>query len=1079
MKCFKRLLVFAGLFILIFTNCDTPMGFGDPIDLDPPSITITGIMLANGEWEEINDTGSRIIVGPSIVFGPGAVIKGTAIDNYGVVEIRVLEKVTEKSWSTNTSGKISARDDNGVQEWEISLGGLDKGERVIQITAFDQASLLAQQNIGPETVKELSLLVDTENPLIQSISIERFPGILPSLLPLSTLQDLDHRNFDNIDYFQNERFKIKANVFHEYKIIDVRLNLISLQNPGINQRVFGAEGKPLDSGTLQAPIWEITAEDFKNFNEAYTTGRHYFKVEISATAEAGHTGTSESNITTNTLYNLCWYPEADEPFFEFEGSNTDVLSLQSGISFPLVVFDDDNISDIRWGIISESNWNGLSGVTDTEKMNTLINTPTGLSTGTLLNLVTGTYSRNSTVEITVPDDGTYKLVIAVKDEAAAGFTKTTGSAETRKVYTLNASGNPAPPCDLSAIVGPAGGAYPAGQTLIFSLVFNNKVYTNGTVSITIQGTGGTGTSGNIGGSQTINMVAVTKDNADYVLTGSWTIPSGRVYDPLVISSVNGIANVRREDEKDEEKPAAVPSGIIEAFNTRNANAERPVRVLSIIPTITQINSAAYNSTGNSISVLSPTLDNSNLRLTFSHRVTKGNGLITIRPAGSYNIPPVLTNDEYTEITNNLNAVDTARLTNSAQATHYIRTTHGLQKNASGDYTGSPDTATKYVLNFTSGISGTGAQISQIRNILNTAKFRWQEIDVTTTLVTISGNEATVHLDRLPDGRQWKIEIDANSFYDDAGNQFAGWNTGTNYTFWSQRVAEPVIRVERISNNDANTTPMTFTATNVDNAYAETVSRRNVRYRIDCETPGAVITYGTDTSRVNTITTTGGGSLIADNATNRARFRARAVDGDQNSNILDAPATGAGSLANINVATGYTIGNYLFIGDNNLYSARKDYIAAIATRTSDPNNPDLVQSARSYEGAFKTVVVYAAVGTQVNGAGPAGRLLKIEASDQEGGAVKTAGFPLKNNDMDGNYNKFFYREGGDNTGTLVWITWEIVTPFWQVSPIANADGTLFSSYNGNNNNNSWSTFSEDWQVHSYRKYGNWGIRIGNQ
>jgi hypothetical protein len=148
----------------------------------------------------------------------------------------------------------------------------------------------------------------------------------------------------------------------------------------------------------------------------------------------------------------------------------------------------------------------------------------------------------------------------------------------------------------------------------------------------------------------------------------------------------------------------------------------------------------------------------------------------------------------------------------------------------------------------------------------------------------------------------------------------------------------------------------------------------------------------------------------------------------------------------------------------------DYIAARATHTI------LTQSDRGYEGAFKTIIVYRDVAAQITG----GCFLKIEAINSfvEGNII--AGFPMSYNMMDGSGSKFFFRNGGTNASDWIFISWEIVSSFYQVSPLTrqqNAPGALFND--GGTPGDSWATFSEDWHVHSFRKFGNWGLRVRNQ
>jgi hypothetical protein len=222
---------------------------------------------------------------------------------------------------------------------------------------------------------------------------------------------------------------------------------------------------------------------------------------------------------------------------------------------------------------------------------------------------------------------------------------------------------------------------------------------------------------------------------------------------------------------------------------------------------------------------------------------------------------------------------------------YIRTTHGLTagNGYSGGYgptytngpnttgTGTfaamiPDTATKWVLDYQYGITTSDATVTAIRAALVAAKFRWQEIDVVSSSVTLNstGNTVTITLNEpLLKGLQWEIAYPAGTFTDEAGNSAAA----ETYTFWSPGAQKPVIRVERKS-SDARSqnwhTPVTSGQNNTTSyTYAESTDTgwtltdfNTVNYRIESETPGANIYYGATTAPANSITTAGAGPFDA-------------------------------------------------------------------------------------------------------------------------------------------------------------------------------------------------------------------------
>jgi len=596
-------------------------------------------------------------------------------------------------------------------------------------------------------------------------------------------------------------------------------------------------------------------------------------------------------------------------------------------------------------------------------------------------------------------------------------------------------------------------AYPKDSTLTFKLVFSGKVYStaSGDAKITIGGITGNSTGADV----TINFPALAKANADFSLSASWTVPEGLIWEPLQIKSIN-ISGVKAYDN-DTTPDSTNSTSVISDYNVSRTG----INVLSVRPTITAINGLAI--TANNI-VLAST--NTTVTLTFSQKVYPEKGNITVKPAANWYIPPVLSNDDYSKVYN-------AATTNKASLSdNYIKTTHGLLKDGSNQYTGAPDTATKYVLKFNLNLSDTSGTVNDIRNALNSAEYLWQKIESVSTAVSGSGSTSiTLTLDELPNGRQWKIEIDEGAFRDEAGNTFAGWGTTPAYTFWSQKTAEPVIRVNRISNNSSTVSPTTNTVSGTMGTATEVTSMVNVQYRIDCETPGATITYGTNTSKYAEITST---------MTSASTYNANSSDGSHNSALTDATAAELANTSFINPTTAYTAGTILTIGDSSLYTARKDYIAARATRNL------LTASSTGYEGAFKTLIVYRynsnnpaanGVGTNVGNQLNDGGWLKFEATDTRNGAVTTAGFPMNYNDRSGKGSKYAYRTTASNTTypcDWIWISWEIVCDFWQVGMRLNSN-TPNSAFT----EDAWQPFGDEWYTHIYRKYGNWGLKAGGQ
>lgn len=245
--------------------------------------------------------------------------------------------------------------------------------------------------------------------------------------------------------------------------------------------------------------------------------------------------------------------------------------------------------------------------------------------------------------------------------------------------------------------------------------------------------------------------------------------------------------------------------------------------------------------------------------------------ITIRPYGEWAIPPILSVADFdkvynadfrdpetgaslsakrTEYQQRLRDVDANGLPNSGSERGkgknlYLRNTHGIIAVASDNVR--PDTSTKMVLDFETDLY-TGEHAKNLREIFNAARWKWQTISVTSSYVKVANNVVTVTLDALDDGRIWEVVMPEGSFQDAAGNQSLALS---NYRFWSEKTAQPVIRAEKIS-YDANNFGTTTAKPNVgsaniglgfvDSSGTQKTPPVDTRVRIDCETPGAEIRY---------------------------------------------------------------------------------------------------------------------------------------------------------------------------------------------------------------------------------------------
>jgi hypothetical protein len=454
--------------------------------------------------------------------------------------------------------------------------------------------------------------------------------------------------------------------------------------------------------------------------------------------------------------------------------------------------------------------------------------------------------------------------------------------------------------ELSAFaVSQPDGYYGVGETLTFNLVFSRPV----TASVPVNGLAFTikGTSGTLIDQEIVRNTAaitVTAANASPILSFDWTIPAGLGMGDikaqlLTISGVHDLYgntvpnfNVTEPTETLTVRPLSAtaapnlvrPSLIIDS---------RGPTIIGWSPGVGTPSGGIYPNgigTGADLNGALISANAAGTTITFKYDKTisaQAGKNIIIRPYGSYAVPPVMSADDFNALYNsifyevdtvengeykNLNRVAAATTTTYQRILKYVDanglpaaswtdflnnlynfykyTTHGLNESASGTGTASvrPDLTGKYVLDFRHDLY---EGVDRLRTVFNAAHWNWQIIPVTnTTYVTVSGDTVTVKLTKaLDDGRIWEVIIDRGAFRDNAGNDSVALNPGS-YRFWSRNTAKPVIRVDRYSSGEHYQGNFNTNLNLLDSWGTANRPKIDTRVRIDCETPGAQITYDT-------------------------------------------------------------------------------------------------------------------------------------------------------------------------------------------------------------------------------------------
>ncbi len=396
---------------LICSACEQSIGFGDTIDLEAPYLIVKSIILPDGT-ERIIEEDNKLLLGPGIRVGPECILTGEAWDNVLITGIQVEEtgphaEIINGKTRIWSDAEISSKKSDGRQTWRIALDGIQKGERNIIISAFDKP-----KNIGSYMTQNLTLLVDTDPPIVESVGIERSPGVYVDLLPKSRLETLDPNKLEYVDYFQNESFTIRASIMHDFELSDVTLNFLD------NGNLVFSEGQGRTGGGLTTPVWEITEKMLTDANPAYSNGPHYLQAVISAKAVAGHSG---QNDVSNLLSSLCWYPETDNARIQIDVQDENgAIPAEKESILPVTVFDDDNVKAVYAAMISEADWNVFQpGKTDDQKLQSLYDEAARESFSYSSDLKDNRISsavKNTTVPVTSNDErGLYRLIVLVQD----------------------------------------------------------------------------------------------------------------------------------------------------------------------------------------------------------------------------------------------------------------------------------------------------------------------------------------------------------------------------------------------------------------------------------------------------------------------------------------------------------------------------------------------------------------------------------------------------------------------------------------------------------------------------------------
>jgi len=337
------------------------MGLGDPIDFEPPVLTLDPF--------------------PNPMYvRSGALLTGKVTDNIAVDRVIIREAgTTEELFYA-----VLLPDDR----WELQLdftGVLSGARFAAEIVAFDKMG-----NSGDTSIKSITLIIDTRAPVVEDVWIQRTPlrrGYFEKYNDLFALEtsDPNGERKANVERYQNGFFHVHGKIRED----DTRIEHISLRiydSGELNEPLLDL---PILPGSSEySPRWLISEEAIMTAGELvwpgyrngyYTEGkRYYYRVAVSAIDKAGN----ESIAFEEDMGYMCLWALADRPKGVLDTIVVGNLSVSRGTPLPVEFFDDDSLLWAYAGLLTEAQWNGsrqvapganIQGMTDEAKLDWLKN----------------------------------------------------------------------------------------------------------------------------------------------------------------------------------------------------------------------------------------------------------------------------------------------------------------------------------------------------------------------------------------------------------------------------------------------------------------------------------------------------------------------------------------------------------------------------------------------------------------------------------------------------------------------------------------------------------------------------------
>jgi len=350
-------------FVLTLTTCEMfGLGLGDPIDFDPPILTL-----------------NKGYSNPMYV-GLKTTLEGTVRDDIYVYEVIVREAGTdnelfkahidrEECTKNLCIDPISAPSPVHFH-WSIDLIFDEdrNGDNIpVEIVAFDR-----MKNSGETAIKAITLIIDIRPPMIDDIVIKRTAtkeAIFESLEDLIDLEITDPYGIKsgNVNRYQNGWFNINAELSeNETRIEDVRLKIYDVDY--IDIPLFDENQMP--GSSKYSPSWLIKEEDIinagvsqigSNYRTEYynENKRKYYRVDIVAIDRGENSSAEDDRVLNDVGGFMCMWANGDIPKGLLDssiiGPEGDGI-VSRGAPLEVHFFDDDSLDWAYAGLFTIEQW---------------------------------------------------------------------------------------------------------------------------------------------------------------------------------------------------------------------------------------------------------------------------------------------------------------------------------------------------------------------------------------------------------------------------------------------------------------------------------------------------------------------------------------------------------------------------------------------------------------------------------------------------------------------------------------------------------------------------------------------------